>query len=129
MTRRSDWMRWLLLQIVVVGIACGWTSGDLLRGEQAGTPAPPRRRLPHLALHLPSVPPEPLDYADHTGWTSIFDGRTLDRLERQSARLVGRKWCDHRGLDDGAASRIDAHHLDGWRARRLRAQARGQARR
>jgi hypothetical protein len=24
------------------------------------------------------VPPEPLDDNDHTGWTSIFDGRTLD---------------------------------------------------
>jgi hypothetical protein len=26
----------------------------------------------------PFVPPEPLDDNDHTGWTSIFDGRTLD---------------------------------------------------
>ena len=79
MTRRSDWMRWLLLQIVVVGIACGWTSGDLLRGEQAGTPAPPvSQAAPAPRTASPFLPPEPLDYADHTGWTSIFDGKSLD---------------------------------------------------
>jgi hypothetical protein len=27
------------------------------------------------------VPPEPLDYADHEGWTSMFDGRTLNGWE------------------------------------------------
>jgi len=78
MTRRSDWMRWLVLQIVVAGIVCGWTTGDRLRGEQAGTPAPPSQAAPAARAASPFVPPEPLDYADHTGWTSIFDGRSLD---------------------------------------------------
>ena len=46
----------------------------VLRGDaEQQSPTPP----PARPAASPFVPPEPLDYADHEGWTSIFDGRTL----------------------------------------------------
>ena len=41
--------------------------------QAPNTPSPP----PAGRGSSPFLPPEPLDYADRTGWTSLFDGRTL----------------------------------------------------
>ena len=46
--------------------------------QSQGAPAP--TTTPPAAAgrgSSPFQPPEPLDFADHTGWTSLFDGRTL----------------------------------------------------
>jgi hypothetical protein len=47
--------------------------------EQAQTPPPqaPATPAPAGRGNSPFQPPEPLDFSDHTGWTSLFDGRTL----------------------------------------------------
>ena len=46
----------------------------VLRGDaEQQSPTPP----PARPAASPFVAPDPLDYADHEGWTSIFDGRTL----------------------------------------------------
>lgn len=47
---------------------------DVLWARQA-----PASQTPPAAPRIPAsfVPPDPLDYADHEGWTSLFDGSTL----------------------------------------------------
>jgi hypothetical protein len=51
---------------------------DVASARQA--PPPP---TPAGAPRIPSsfVPPEPIDYTDHDGWTSLFDGSTLNRWD------------------------------------------------
>jgi hypothetical protein len=44
--------------------------------SQSAAPAP-QTPAPAGRGASPFVPPEPLDYADRSGWTSLFDGRTL----------------------------------------------------
>jgi hypothetical protein len=44
---------------------------------QTPTPAPGPAAPPRAGAS-PFQPPEPLDYDEHEGWTSIFDGRTLE---------------------------------------------------
>jgi hypothetical protein len=61
--------------------ACAVTAlSPAARGQQAPSPAPQAPGVPSPAAERgasPFQPPEPLDYADRTGWTSLFDGRTL----------------------------------------------------
>ena len=61
--------------LVVAGIAAYGFTGDAVF-QQPGTPpgAPPTTAG---RSNSPFVPPEPLDPTDRSGWTSIFDGRTL----------------------------------------------------
>jgi len=49
------------------------------QGAQTPQPATPGSATPPAAPRIPSifVPPEPLDFGEHEGWTSLFDGRTL----------------------------------------------------
>jgi hypothetical protein len=63
MTGRFEWTR------VTVG-AIGIAAVAVLGAAAQQTPAPARAASPF-------VPPEPLDYANRTGWTSLFDGRSL----------------------------------------------------
>ena len=48
--------------------------GQQVQSSQPQAPAAP----PAGRGSSPFQPPEPLDYADRTGWTSLFDGRTLN---------------------------------------------------
>jgi hypothetical protein len=48
------------------------TVGGQAAQAPAGTTPPAAPRIPSIF-----VPPEPLDFAEQAGWTSIFDGRTL----------------------------------------------------
>jgi hypothetical protein len=43
-------------------------------GQQGQNPAPPAAR--GGGMHF--TQPDPIDFDDHTGWTQIFDGKTLD---------------------------------------------------
>jgi hypothetical protein len=45
---------------------------SLAAGQPPQQPAPAPPRIPSIF-----VPPEPLDYDNHDGWTSLFDGATL----------------------------------------------------
>jgi hypothetical protein len=76
----------------------------------AGGPAAARPRP------SPFQPPEPLDYDDHTGWTSIFDGRTLDGWDGNPA-----VWRVENGAitaESTAEHRVGSTHLI-WRGREL----------
>jgi hypothetical protein len=48
-------------------------AGSLPRQASPTSPASAPPRIPSIF-----VPPEPLDYSDHTGWTPLFDGATLN---------------------------------------------------
>ena len=64
-----------LALLIVLGL-----SGSDARAVESNMPAAspaPQTPAPAGRGSSPFVPPEPLDYADRTGWTSIFDGRTL----------------------------------------------------
>ena len=64
-----------LALLIVLGL-----SGSGARAVESNVPAAspaPQTPAPAGRGSSPFVPPEPLDYADRTGWTSIFDGRTL----------------------------------------------------
>ena len=70
---------WLSASPLALSIVLGLSGGDARAVEgntQAASPAP-QTPAPAGRGSSPFVPPEPLDYADRTGWTSIFDGRTL----------------------------------------------------
>jgi 3-keto-disaccharide hydrolase len=58
--------------------ACLLLSGGPVTARQTAAPSVPPAGAPAVARPSPFVPPEPLDYANRDGWTSIFDGRTLD---------------------------------------------------
>jgi hypothetical protein len=64
----------------------------------------------------PFVPPEPLDYEDHTGWTSIFDGRTLSGWDGNPA--VWRVEDGAITAESTAEHRVGSTHLI-WRGREL----------
>jgi Domain of Unknown Function (DUF1080) len=70
----------ILAALIVAGCAITAPS-PAARGQQAQGAAPqtPVAPSPPPAGRgsSPFQPPEPLDYADRTGWTSLFDGRTL----------------------------------------------------
>jgi len=60
---------WFTRMQVVAG-AIGIAAVTVLGGAAQQTPAPGRGASPF-------VPPEPLDYINRTGWTPLFDGRSL----------------------------------------------------
>lgn len=65
------------------GKRIAWWIGGLvvgvstLAGRPAGQTAQPSAAVPAAPRPSPFVPPEPLDYENRAGWTSMFDGRTL----------------------------------------------------
>jgi hypothetical protein len=68
-------LRWVLVgATAVVGIWLMLQVNARVHAQGAAQ-APARGAAPRPS---PFVPPESLDDNDHTGWTSIFDGRTLD---------------------------------------------------
>lgn len=47
--------------------------------QAQSSPPPPATTAPPAGRgSSPFQPPEPLDFSDHTGWTALFDGRTLN---------------------------------------------------
>jgi 3-keto-disaccharide hydrolase len=64
MRGRFEWTR-------VMAGAIGLAAITVLSGAAGQTPASGRGASPFF------VPPEPLDYANRAGWTSLFDGRSL----------------------------------------------------
>ena len=70
----------VLAALIVAGCAVT-TPSPAARGQQgqgAASQAPAAPSPPTAGRgSSPFQPPEPLDYADRTGWTSLFDGRTL----------------------------------------------------
>ena len=55
-----------------------------IEGQGGQTPAPPApATATPAAPRIPAifVPPEPVDFGEHEGWTSLFDGRTLSGWE------------------------------------------------
>ena len=70
---------WFSASPLALSIVLGLSGSDA-RAVEGNTPAAspaPQTPAPAGRGSSPFVPPEPLDYADRTGWTSIFDGRTL----------------------------------------------------
>src|SRR4051812_38358386 len=75
---RSTLARSLAAAALALGV--GVSTATRIAGGQAaqavqapaGTTAPAAPRIPSIF-----VPPEPLDFAEQAGWTSLFDGRTL----------------------------------------------------
>jgi 3-keto-disaccharide hydrolase len=70
----------ILAALIVAG--CAVTAPSPAAREQQAASAPPQTPAapsppPAGRGSSPFQPPEPLDYADRTGWTSLFDGRTL----------------------------------------------------
>src|SRR5829696_3300385 len=47
-------------------------------GGQTAAGAPGQGRAGGAAATPRYVPADPIDFNDHTGWTSMFDGKTLD---------------------------------------------------
>lgn len=67
-------MRLLSISAAACVLAVGLSSA---RGAASGRQAP-AAQTPAATPRIPSsfVPPEPLEYMDHDGWTSLFDGTT-----------------------------------------------------
>ena len=63
------------LIVAACALTARTTGGQQAQGASSQTPAAPSP--PAGRGSSPFQPPEPLDYADRTGWTSLFDGRTL----------------------------------------------------
>ena len=82
MTGRSVWKHLVFALIVLLAIVAGSMGSDRARRQQAGSAPPPPQSAPAGRGASPFVPPEPLNYSDRAGWTSMFDGRSLARLER-----------------------------------------------
>jgi hypothetical protein len=64
-----------LISFVICSLVVAGIDAD---GHQTQTPAGTQTAQPTGRGGSPFVPPEPLDYADRAGWTSMFDGRTLN---------------------------------------------------
>ncbi len=94
-------------------LGCILLSGlSLAAGQPPQQPAPAPPRIPSIF-----VPPEPLDYDNHDGWTSLFDGATLKGWDGNPE-----VWS----VDDGAITavstaerRVGSTHLI-WQAVRSR---------
>jgi hypothetical protein len=58
--------------------ACALALAQGTATESSGAPQVPVSQTP-AAPRIPAifVPPEPIDYSEHDGWTSLFDGTTL----------------------------------------------------
>ncbi len=71
-----------VLPITAVTVALLLTAGPVgldSQAAQAPSSQAPTPAAPPAAPRIPAifVPPEPLNFAEHDGWTSLFDGRTL----------------------------------------------------
>ena len=71
----------ILAALIVAASAFTATHTSAARGQQAQGAQPQAPSTPSAPPagrgSSPFQPPEPLDYGDRTGWTSLFDGRTL----------------------------------------------------
>ena len=70
----------ILAAFIAAACACAaHTSAAREQQASRASPQPPAAPAspPAGRGSSPFQPPEPLDYADRTGWTSLFDGRTL----------------------------------------------------
>lgn len=100
--------RWMTTLVLGMAAVCAVAAGGR---AQSNAPAPPAAPRPS-----PFVPPEPLDYGDHAGWTSIFDGRTLDGWDGNPA-----VWSVQDGVITAVSTaerRVGSTHLI-WRGRQL----------
>jgi hypothetical protein len=61
--------------VVVLAASALFTIALAADRRQSQAPAP--QPTPAGRGSSPFLPPEPLDFSDHDGWTSIFDGKTL----------------------------------------------------
>ena len=79
--RHPEWQRWLAAcQLGLCAVLVAGTGHDVRGAQAAGTQQTPpgaAPAAPAAGRASPFVPPEPLDYRDRSGWTEIFDGRTL----------------------------------------------------
>jgi hypothetical protein len=75
MMRRADVRRQTVSVAVAVVLCSGAWHVTALSGAQQAPGAPPGRASPCPGC---GYPPEPIDAADVTGWTQIFDGKTLE---------------------------------------------------
>ena len=97
---------------------------SLATGQPPQQPAPAPPRIPSIF-----VPPEPLDYDNHDGWTSLVRRHDAERVGRQPGGVERRRRRHHRRVDGGASGRIHAFDLGRRRGRGFRAEARSEARR
>ena len=104
------------------GRACFDAGSAASRPDRRRSPAPGSRCLGC------GTAPEPVDYNDRTGWTQIFDGKTLNNWDGnpevwkvEDGAIVAEHWPERRVGDH-------LHHLARRRAGRLRVEARGQGR-
>jgi|RhiMethySRZTD1v2_1073278.scaffolds.fasta_scaffold534212_1 3-keto-disaccharide hydrolase len=68
----------MIVAMVAVTMAVSTVpAADRQSQTTAPQPGPPAPSTAAGRGSSPFVPPEPLDFAEHDGWTSIFDGRTL----------------------------------------------------
>jgi hypothetical protein len=71
----------ILAALIVAASSFTATHTSAARGQQAQGAQPQAPSTPSAPPagrgSSPFQPPEPLDYGDRTGWTSLFDGRTL----------------------------------------------------
>ena len=77
LTCRKSLVGW---PVVLVVVATGWASLEAWPRDQApAAPQPPGAPAPAATGRgaSPFQPPEPFDYGNRAGWTSLFDGRML----------------------------------------------------
>ena len=67
MFRLNFWRSAIPATVVVAAV--GWVSPPLCLAQRPATPPAAGGRF---------VQPEPIDFNDHTGWTQLFDGKTLN---------------------------------------------------
>ena len=65
----------LFVLAVVLGAATVAIEGQAGQAPASPSPAPTTPAAPRIPSIF--VPPEPIDFGEHEGWTSLFDGRTL----------------------------------------------------
>ncbi len=65
------------------------------------------------------VEPDPINFDDHTGWQSLFDGVSLKGLGRPHGCVESDGWRDRRHLDRCQPLRLHLHDLDRRRARKF----------